>query len=197
MKKIVISLLLLLSVLTCGCSTSREPLKASSVTPRTDVFREVPDGSPIPQGHADLRVVASLKTHREGVYPLRKDAHGTPDYALLLTIDGQTARMKGGSIEENCEPRRLRDPEAGEGIRYAFRTVVRLKAGTHTVVVASPDDEVTVAREITLAEGRSYTLGLEPVYGTTAGGQRPTFYGPTSFLKGVRGFRVILNGEHL
>ena len=197
MKRMVIAGLLLASVLACGCSTSQEPIKAGSITPRTDVFREVSDGSPIPQGYADLRVVSSLKTHREGVYPLKKDAHGTPDYVLLLTIDGQTARMKGASIEESCEPRRLRDPEAGEGIRYAFRTVVRLKAGTHTVIVASPDDDVTVEREITLAEGRSNTLELEPVYGATAGSGQPAFYGTTSFLGGIRGFRFLVNGERL
>ena len=196
MKRIVISMLLLVSALTCGCSTSREPIKASSFIPRTDVFREVQEGGAIPQGYADLRVVSSLKTHRQGVYPLRKDAHGTPDYALLLTIDGQTAQIKGSLTDENCEPRRLRDPEAGEGIRYAFRTNVRLKAGTHSVTIASPDDDVTVEREITLAEGGSYTLELEPVYGSTTGSGQPAFYGATSFLEGVRGFRMVLQGNN-
>lgn len=195
MKRTVIAGLLLSTVLTCGCSAGREPIKAGSIGARTGVFREVTAGSPIPQGYADMQVVSSLKTHRQGVYPLRKDTHGTPDYALLLTIDGQTARIKGASIEENCEPRRLQDPEAGEGIRYAFRTVVRLKAGTHTVIVASPDDEATVEQEISLAEGSSNSLVLEPIYGPAAQRGLPTYYGPTSFLGGINGFRMVLNGK--
>ncbi len=197
MKRTVISGLLLTTLLTCGCSPCRETIKAGSIGARTDVFREVAAGSPIPQGYADLQVVSSLKTHKEGVYPFRKDSHGTPDYSLLLTIDGQTARIKGSSIEENSEPRGIQDPEAGEGIRYSFRTVVRLTAGSHTVRVASPDDEAAAERELSLAEGRSYTLELEPVYGATAGRQRPAFYGPTSFLEGLRGFRMLLQGEPL
>ena len=129
MKRRDIAGLFLAGVVICGCSTSLEPIKAGSIGARTDVFREVQEGGAIPHGDAELRVVSSLKTHRQGVYPLRKDAHGTPSYALLLTIDGQTAQIKGSLADENCEPRRLRDPEAGDGIRYAFRTVVRLKPG--------------------------------------------------------------------
>lgn len=196
MKRTVIAGLFLTTVLACGCSTGREPIKAGTAGARTDVFREAPAGTPVPHGYADLRVVASLKTHREGVYPLRKDTHGTPDYVLLLTVDGQTAQIGGTLAGEDCEPRRLSDPEAGEGVRYRFNTVVRLKAGTHTVIVASPDDDVTVEREVTLLERRSYTLALEPVYGTTAQRQRPVFYSPTSFLEGLRGFRVQLNEGH-
>ena len=195
MKKSVFAGLLVTTLLTCGCLPAREPIKAGSIGARTGVFREASAGSPIPQGYADLQVVSSLKTHKEGVYPLRKDAHGTPSYSLVLTIDGQTAQIKGSLIEENCEPRRLQDPEAGDGIRYAFRTVVRLKAGTHTVIVASPDDEATVEREISLAEGSSNSLVLEPIYGPAAQRGLPTYYGPTSFLGGIIGFRMVLNGK--
>ena len=115
MKRTVIAWLILATALASGCSTGREPIKAGSIGPRTDVFREVPADSPVPRGHADLRVAASIKTHRQGVYPLRIDTHGTPDYLLLLTIDGQTMQIRGSLAEENCEPRRLRDPESGRG----------------------------------------------------------------------------------
>jgi hypothetical protein len=197
MKRTVITLVLLASVLFSGCSTVREQAAAAGGAPRTDVFREVSAGSPIPPGYADLRVVSSLKTHRPGAYPLRPDAHGSPEYALLLTIDGQTVRLKGTVAAEDCEPRRLRDPEAGNGIRYAFRMAVRLRAGTHRVVVASPEDDVTVAGAITLAAGRSCLLELEPVYGTSTVSRRPAFYGSTDFLQGVRGFRMVVQGEEL
>lgn len=188
--------LFLAGMMICGCSTSLEPIKSRSIGARTEVFREIQEGDAIPHGYAELRVVSSLKTHRQGVYPLRKDTHGTPDYALLLTIDGQTAQIKGNLADENCEPRRLRDPEAGDGIRCTFRTVVRLKEGTHMIGVASPDDEAAAELEIALAEGGRYTLTLEPVYGSTTGSGQPAFYGATGFLEGVRGFRMVLQGNH-
>ena len=197
MKKILISMVILVSALTCGCSSSRELIKASSVSTRSDVFRDVANGSPIPRGYADLQVVSSLKTHKQGIYPFENDAHGTSNYLLVLNIDGQTVQMKGTLTEENCEPRRLRDPEAGDGIRYSFRKVIRLKNGIHKVIIASPDEAIAVAGEINLAGGSSNTLMLEPIYGTTAGGQGPGFYGSTSFHGGIKGFWMIFNGKSL
>jgi len=197
MKHIVMIMVLLMSVLSSGCSAVREQIPADSIYVPAETFREMPAGSPIPPGYADLQVVSSIKTHRQGVYPLRPDVHGSPDYALLLTIDGQTAQLKGNAAAENCEPRHRQDPEAGDGIRYGFRAMARLKAGTHKIAVAIPDDEVTVTGDIALAEGQSYVLVLEPVYGTTAHSQRPAFYGATSFLEGVRGLRMVLQGEEL
>jgi hypothetical protein len=197
MKRIIMLMVFLVNALTSGCSTGREQIQTLGVADPTDVFREVTAASPLPPGYADLQVVSSLKTHRPGAYPLRPDAHGSPEYALLLTIDGQTVRLKGTAAAEDCEPRRLRDPEAGDGIRYAFRMTVRLRAGTHTVSVASPEDDVTVTEDITVEEGQNCLLELEPVYGTTANSRRPAFYGSTGFLQGVSGFRMMFQGEEL
>jgi hypothetical protein len=195
MKRMVMLVVFLVGAFTSGCSTGREQIRAPGAADPADVFREVTTAIPLPPGYADLQVVSSLKTHRPGAYPLRPDAHGSPGYALLLTIDGQTVRLKGTAAAEDCEPRRLRDPEAGDGIRYAFRMTVRLRAGIHTVIVASPDDEATVTGKIALAEGQSYLLELEPVYGPIANSRRPAFYSPTGFLQGVKGFRMVLEGD--
>jgi hypothetical protein len=178
---------------TSGCATSTELIKTSSISTRGDVFQVPADGGHIPGGYADLSLSSSLKTHRHGVYSA-KDIHGTPDYKLLLNIDGQVTDISGAMREENMEPRGLRDPEAGEGIRYVFRKTVRLKPGPHRIVVVVPADSIAMEREITLSEGDN-NLALEPVYGAAAAKRRPGFYGVTSFNEGLKGFRVIFNGR--
>ena len=176
-----------------GCAESSGLIRASSTSIRSDIFQELSNGGPVPAGYADLRITSSLKTHKPGIYSA-KDIHGTPDYKLLLNIDGQAVRLQGNPREENSEPRGLRDPEAGEGIRYRFSSDLRLKAGTHKVVIAVPADDLAVERKIILPEG-SNSLVLEPLYTATPGKQRPSFHGATSFTKGIRSFQVILNGK--
>lgn len=173
-----------------------ELIKSASVTTRDDVFQELPEKAAISAGYADLYILASLKTHKPGIYPFEKKPHGTADYMLLLNIDGEATPIKGTLKEENSEARFPMDPEAGEGIRYRFGRDLRLKAGTHRVVVAFPDDGVAVEREITLSEGKN-NLVLEPIYGATPGKQRPGFYGITSFKEGIKWFRLKLNGQDI
>ena len=196
MKKIFGCGLLAALMVTSGCATTPELIKASDISSRSGVFQELTDGGSIPRGYADLRIVFSLKTHRPGLYS-EKDSHGTAAYLLLVNVDGQAVRVGGLTAEESSEPRSLRDPESGDGIRYRFDKRVRLKAGTHKIAVALPEDDVTVARELTLAAGSSNTLVLEPVYGATAMRMRPTAYTETSFTEGLKGLLPILNGRPL
>lgn len=177
-----------------GCAGSGELIRTASIGTRNDVFQELTDGGTVPQGYADLRIVSSLKTHRPGIYSI-KDIHGTPEYRLLLNIDGQVTQIRGDLREENTEARGIRDPEAGEGIRYRFNKNLRLKAGTHKIVIAIIEDEFAVEREITLAEGGNNTLALEPAYRAAPGKRRPGLYGVTSFKEGIRGVSLILNGK--
>lgn len=196
MKRIFSIVLLATAVMITGCATSGDLIRMAGTSSRDDVFRELPDGGTIPPGYADLRVVSSLKTHKPGIYA-RRDPHGTAAYKLLLNIDGQMTQIQGTLKAEDIEPMGRRDPEAGEGIRYQFSKIVRLKAGTHKIVIAIPADEIAVVREITLAAGSSSNLVLEPVYGAATGKQRPGYYGVTSFQQGVKGLRVILDGKPL
>ena len=178
-----------------GCAGNRDLIKRMSTSTRQDMFQEVIEaGAPAP-GYADLRIYSSLKTHKPGFYS-EKDIHGKPDYKLLLNIDGQAVELLGATRTENSEARSLRDPEAGEGIRYQFTKKLRLKAGTHKVVIAIPADDLAVGREITLTEG-SNNLTLEPIYGGTSGKQCPGFYGISSFKEGIKWFRLVLNGKTL
>lgn len=195
MKKTSILLMLSLMVLS-GCAESSALIKASSTSLRTDVFDELTNGATAPQGYVDLHVTATLKTHKPGIYSA-KDIHGTPDYKLLLNIDGQAVTLQGNLQKENSEPMKLVDPEAGDGIRYRFSRNLRLKAGPHRVVVALPDDEIAVAREITLNEGDRNSLMVEPIYSTKPGKRRPGMYSTTSFTEGIRSLRLMLNDKEI
>jgi hypothetical protein len=196
MKKPIILAMIIVSAVLAGCAGDGEMIRDMRTSNRHDVFQELPKSGPIPSGYADLRIVSSLKTHLPGIYS-GKDIHGTPEYKLLVNIDGQATQMPGDLREENSEARGLRDPEAGEGIRYRFSKNLRLKAGTHKIVIAILKDEIAVEREITLAEESSNSLELKPIYRVAPGKRRPGFYGATSFMEGVKGFRVSFNGKPL
>lgn len=195
MKKMNLLFLVTAATLISGCADSSALIRKSSASIRTDVFKELADGGTVPAGYADLRVVSSLKTHLPGIYSA-SDIHGTPEYRLLVNIDGQVAQLQGSLSKEN-DSSGLRDPEAGEGIRYRFEKKLRLRAGTHRVVIAIPADDIAEEREFTLPEGSSNSLVLEPVYKGAPSKRRPAVYGVTSFKEGIRGFRVLLNGKSL
>jgi len=196
MKKLIVLLSLLVVAVINGCATSPELIRAAGTGTRSDVFQELADGGAIPPGYADLRISSSLKTHSPGIYSA-KDFHGTPEYKLLVNIDGQAAQMQGTLTPENSEARGLRDPEAGGGVRYRFSKNLRLKAGKHRIIIGVLEDEIAIEREVTLAEGTHNSLVLEPSYRGTPSKRRPGFYGETSYKEGLKGFRVVLNGEAL
>jgi len=195
MKKVNLLIITLALTVISGCANSSALLKASSTSTRSDVFQETIKGGSIPAGYADITVYASLKTHEPGAFSA-KDVHGTPEYRLLINVDGQSTHLQGTLSEENIDSRRLME-EAGNGIRYRFKKSIRLKAGAHRIVVASPDDGFAVERQIALPEGISSELVLEPIYGKVPGKQRPGFYGVASFREGLEGFGVTLNGKPL
>lgn len=189
-------LLVLTISLLSGCAESSALIKANSTSLRTDAFEELTNGGSAPQGYADLRVTATFKTHKPGVFS-EKDIHGTPDYKLLLNIDGQAVLLQGSLQNEKSERLKLMDPEAGDGIRYRFSKNLRLKAGLHKVVIALPGDNVAVAREFTLDEGNLNSLVIEPVYSTKPMTRRPAMYNTVSFTEGIRLLRVMLNGKEI
>lgn len=196
MSRMKLLLLALSMTVVSGCAESSALIKANSTSMRTDIFEELTNGEIAPRGFSDLRITATLKTHKPGIYSAT-DVHGMPDYNLLLNIDGQAVLLRGGLQKENSEPMKLVDPEAGDGIRYRFSKKLRLKAGVHKIVVALPDDGIAVEREITLAEGNVNNLVLEPIYRTTPGKRRPGMYSTTSFTEGIRSLRLMLNGKEI
>jgi hypothetical protein len=195
MKKTYLLLVLSLTVLS-GCAASSGLLKTGTSSTRSDVFVELSNGGAVPQGYADLNVVSSLKTHKPGIYPFEKKQHGTPGYILLVNIDGQALPLPG-DLQRESTRRELDDPESGDGIRYRFSRKLRLKAGTHNVMVALPDEKIAVEREITLSDQSDNVLVVQPVYGASSDKQRPGFHGVTSFMEGIRQVRPTLNGREL
>ena len=146
-----------------------------------------------------MTIVSSLKTHKPGIYPYGNKVRGTPDYVLLINIDGQKTVIKGDLIEEKTEPKGLSDPEAGEGIRYLFKKDILLKAGTHRLFVALPGERVVVKRELTFKDGTTNILRLEPIYGSSnpEGSPGRGSLSSSSFMAGIVGFWVYLNGSRI
>ena len=191
----IMKFLLLAMTLTvvAGCAESSALIRANNTSMRVDVFEEITNGTIIPKGFADLHFTATLKTHKPGVYSV-KDIHGTSDYKMLLNIDGQAVQLQGTLQAESSEATNLRDTEAGEGIRYRFDKKLRLKPGTHKVVLAIPADDLAIERVITLTDGSNNSLVLEPVYRRTPVKPRIGI-GKTSYQEGIRGISLTLNGK--
>lgn len=193
MKKIIIGILMSALIMP-GCATKK--IATMSLEVRNDVFQEIAHNESVPAGYAELTVVSILKTRKPGDFLWTKTSHGTPEYMLLLNIDGQTARLKGDLAEDKTTGGPW-NPEAGEGIRYFFKMKLRLKPGLHRVFAALPEDEVSFDREITLMEGSTNVLYLTPVYGKKRVGRRPGLNEVRSFYEGIRGFNGYLNGEEI
>lgn len=195
MKQIIMIALVVVTVAALGgCAGTSELARTASIVSRQDVFVEKQQGQPLPSGYAELRIVSSLKTHKPGIYS-EKDIHGTPGYKLLINIDGQLAELSGAPQLERRESIIGRDPEEGEGIRYRFVQSLRVKAGTHRIVIVLPADNVAIEREVVLSEGSSNTLMLEPVYGAAQPRSRPRISNATDFKEGVKTLRVVLNDK--
>lgn len=188
-----ITIILALTI-TTGCVSNYELIKAASSSTRQDVFQENTPGESQISGYADLRIHSTLKTHHPGIYS-GKDIHGTAEYKIILNIDGQAAELHCDLRKEKSESGSQNDPEAGDGMRYRFSKNIRIKAGTHRIVIAIPADGLAIEREITLKDGSSNSLTLEPVYGTIPGKQRPGFYGVTRFTEGIKKLKIVLNGQ--
>jgi len=116
---------------------------------------------------------------------------------MIVNIDGQVTELSGNQQRENSESegQTARDPEAGDGMRYQFSRNLRIKAGPHKIAIAIPAEGIVIEREIFLAEGRGNNLTLEPVYGVKAGKKRLGVYGENSFKEGIRGFKIVVNGQ--
>ena len=195
MKRVFV--LLLTGTVLAGCAGNTELVRRANMGERSDIFSVVSTATPPDMGYADLTIRASVKTHHQGTYPLVVDAHGTTGYELLVNIDGQKLRLPGEPRKEDSSPDSLRDPDAGDGIRYLFRAHLRVKAGTHQVISALPGDNLAVAREVLLAGGSDYLLELEPDYYTGRNKSSTGLPGSTSFREGIRTLRVTLNGVEL
>jgi len=190
----IFSMLAILAVM-AGCAGNKDLIKAMSTSISQDIFQEAPQNTPPAPGYLDLRIYSSLKTHKPGIYS-EKDPHGTPNYTMLVNIDGQAIHLEGRLTEEKSGAISMGDPNEGIGIRYQFEKRLRIKAGAHKVVVAIPADDLAVEGEILLSDSAN-SLIAEPVYGILPGKKRLGLYGATSFKQGVKRLRLTLNGKDI
>ena len=175
-----------------GCAQSAALLKASS---RTDVFREAAPEENAPPGLSELMVYSSLKTNKPEMHLLSHSTRGTAEFALVINIDGQAARIEGTLKEDNSPESDA--PEAGEGIRYTFVKNVMLKAGRHRLIIASPEDHIAIEKEIVLDDGTKNFMKVEPQYARPAYTRTRRHFPPgggVSFQNGIKGFNIWLNG---
>jgi len=180
-----------------GCAGNKELIKAMSVSSNQRVFEVVEENaSPIP-GYADLHIHSSLQTHKPGIYS-NTDIHGTQDYILVVNIDGQSLIIQGCLNAVKSADRPMCDPEQGEGISYQFTKKLRIKSGSHKVVVALPADDLVAEKEVNISDGGNNVLTVEPMYGTIPVKQRPGKFGRlTSFKEGIKSIRILLNGKYI
>lgn len=186
---------LIVACLLGGCAHEAGLAQKSMISTRSDVFREISQENDAAPGVTTLVITASLKTHRPGIYPFDVPTHGNVDYRLVVNIDGQSLQLNGNPQSEDTEQTIARAPEEGVGIRYRFRTFLKISGGRHRVIVALPDDGVAVKSMVTLEEGKENTLRIAPIYGSARSSRKPAMYGGSSFMEGIRGLTEHLNGK--
>lgn len=193
MKKMVWALSLCAAFAVTGCAGKQAPVSA---IPGQNVFREIKGDTPPESGYVDLKILSSVKTHKPGVHAAT-DTHGTADYRMVVSIDGQATTVEARMNPEKSDPRSIRDPEEGEGIRYDFATKVRLKAGEHRVSVTLPAEGIVAERELFLPKERNQDLVIEPLYRSIPGTQGPGYVKKSSFREGIKALVLVLNGASI
>ena len=149
-------------MMSAGCGTAVKEMQMKSQSERTDVFVEVKDGEPIPEGFADLIITANIKTPLAGYYMLasKKSLHGKPGYPFLINIDGQAVVWKSEGVLDSKpaydkDGKTSLDPEAREGMKYALNKKVRLRAGSHRIFFGLPEENYSSTVDIELKDGES------------------------------------------
>ena len=174
-----------------GCYKTAKPV---SISQRTNVFAEVNDTAPPPEGMVHLTLKASVKTPTPEHYlleskPLKPLSEGFP---FELEVDGQEIVWKvQGALEKTpVSGPEGRLPEGGEGIRYVLDKTIRLARGPHHVVFGVPYDDYYTEVKISLEEGEAHTLEFQPIY---AMGRR----GYETFFRGISRSAVFLDGTRI
>ena len=179
------------ALMSAGCSTAVKEIQMKSQSERTDIFIEVKDGEPVPEGFVDLMITADIKTPLAGYYSLesKKSVNGKPEYPFLINVDGQAVIWKADGVRDG---KTGSGPEAREGMKYTLSKKVRLLAGPHRIFFGLPEENYYSTVDITLKVGESSLIEYEPVYRYKRSPTRiPTF------LKGINRYKVFLNGTQI
>lgn len=197
MKRFIILPFIIFVFVLGGCATNKAvsgeiQRKAAE---HGDVFREVADEAPMP-GYSVLIIRASIKTVKEGFYPLesKSSLHGRQEYPFIFNIGGQgiTWMAKGTPDIQQKTVDGKRNPEGGEGVKYLLEKKIALKPGTYKIFLGLTEEKVRKEIEVTLPEGKMGILQFTPVYFT---GRYNRNVG--SFYEGIRAFEALLDGKRI
>lgn len=176
-----------------GCGGAAKQIKAESQSMRTDVFTEIKDEQPLPEGAVDLTIKASIKMPPEGYYLLGSRSYVKEGYPFLFNIDGQAVvwRVEGKSeITPRLDENGRIIPEGGEGIRYVLDKRIRLRPGSHHLFFGLPEEKYYTEVEISLKEGEPHTLEFQPFYVMGRRHHR-------SFYHGIKSYDAFLDGTYV
>lgn len=186
MKKIGQFLTVILGLILAGCAASNQNLLGQ----RNDVFRVVSDGAAVGADEAVVTVSASIKTHKYSPLLFEPSKHGKDEYLLFVDINGQSMRLPMEMQNETTTTDPHTDPESGEGVRYLYKTTIRLKPGTYSFTAYLPTEDVSVRREVVIPiEGK--TIIINPTYRGLARRKAPSLRWRPDFRDGVKGFDIV------
>jgi len=186
MKKINHFLVLILGLVLAGCAASNQNLLGQ----RNDVFQVASDRAAVGADEAIVAVSASIKTHKYSPLLFEPSKHGKEEYRLFIDINGQSINLPMERQEEMTTTDPHIDPESGEGVRYRYKTTIRLKPGTYTVTAYLPTENVSVRREVVIPrEGK--TLIVNPIYRGLARRKAPSLRRLPDFKDGVKALEII------
>jgi len=195
MKQIVLSAFVILPLLLGGCAAStsvKEQIRNKSVE-QGNVFRELTDRAPM-QGFSVLIIWATIKTPKEGFYPLESKAalHGKPKYPFVFNIGGQGViwLAKGTHDTQKELVDGKKNPEGGEGVKYILDKKVTLRPGTYKIYLGLTEEAFQKEIELNITEGKRSILEFKPVY------RRDRISG-CSFYMGISDFDVYLDGKEI
>jgi hypothetical protein len=183
-----------------GCAHSPELIKYGSVNTRSNIFKVISNEKIISQGYAQLSINASVKKDKPGDNLFVNKSPDSFDRTLLVNIDGQALLVKGKIREEGNNDIDPQNPEAGVGIRYIFNSVMEIKTGAHHIIIAIPDSNIAIEKEITLLEGTVNYIQLKPIYRQTEikeHGRGRGRFGVASFHEGIESFILKSNGTNI
>ena len=191
--RMIYGIVALCAMLLMSCGTASKEIMLKSQSARTDVFQEVQQGAPAPREFVGLTIRSSIKTHLEGYYLFesKESLHGKAGYPFLINIDGQAVTWKVDGQEEHTPPYDESgkiSSEGGEGMRYNLEKTILIRAGSHKLFFALPEEKLSLRFEFALKAGDSHVLEFRPVY-------RHHGKQPRHFFRGVSGFEVLLNGD--
>lgn len=190
MTRSVIRTILIAVMFTAGCAGNREFKEQTTPVFRHEVFQELTTVGPV-AGKAAVQVDFPVKSNRAR-FVNSYIKYSDPPYTTVITIDGQSAEMKDEPVLEDLPGDFRKNPEAGTGWKYNFRTALLLLPGKHLVTVAVPRSGIIIEKELILKEGLN-NLKIVPIYKAAVSRNRNS----PRFTNGLERIVILLDGQSL